>query len=1104
MYTKTVEELMTRVTSVDFVQPWYRCVSTNMGNTGMALGGIGAAVTGTPAGTTPSFHFFNGCGIENEEGRTIELTNYFYGEVPSDDLTLLIRSMSFFQEDCVAFPLFDANGEKYFHGNESQDQAQKILRKIVSTASFVEDNYQNLSTWGLIDAEKNGTLYLARQDDDFRHRNRAFLLNVFSFSVTRKIDYTRSLIANVRDTHRLTKECYPSDRMLYEFQYPLSYTHYREETQRCAVKKVHITSLCPGNERLCSLPAYMTNFIVSNPTNQGMDATFVLSVENFIGYDLVKSRTGVQDALLHFQRSFKRQKGNVFDEAVGSRRVRGLIFHQDDDAPKGDIRGELCLAVASEKADALLVTAKPSYFVGSESNVVDAGIATGKIHEGNDDAVSFSGKEPRCGALCVSLRVLPGETKSFSVATVMDFPNVQVGEYEALKKYTTFFPEPEERSRAIARYLFANRERIYVNEWAWRESMHQKRILDSGLIDPRVAGMLRQMLVDHVSFLAESSIWDANDRFRVRECVDYPFFNSLDVYFYGSFGLLKLLPQIDNKIVREFGETILQQDMRPKLFGSYVRYFDERISNDLRGVRKVFGSTPHDMGTPFDADANAYSWKDVAAWVDLAPKFVLLVYRNFLTTRDRSLLEECWPAVVAALEYVRENFVQAEGDLPISSGYANTFDNLRGDGICIYPASLWIAGLYAAEAIAQALGKTTRAQSYGKAAARGKAQLRAALWDEEAGTYLYSIAPLRREHLEVDSLAQSSADDVPIAIELLDAIGHGSVATDVVGSLRAINAFIDDDAASVSRNAISRAEGLLGAADSLALQQLLAQPKTARRRLKKRFVRAFAPQLFVADFEATGLQPECDHIFANQLCADTYLYHLDLPEITEQGAKRRILENILSQSMGGCARRVGAANMVARGGRDLDSHQAQEVWIGVQHSIAGALISVGMIEEFEKLMLSLFDAIYSEGKIPFGIPEGFNCVGIFIAEDLTRAGIEDKDVAAEIVVYFKRAGILSGNNVVNFAAIEDLKKFVALWEDDENEHADLVSALELHELLMATKLKYTAGRYFRAGMVHLLPEVLRKHSNSVDTRPDVESCLALLRTARAGAPLRAS
>jgi uncharacterized protein (DUF608 family) len=1101
MYTQTVEEMMTRVTSVDFVQPWYRCVATNMGNSGMALGGIGNAVTATPAGNTPCFHFYNGCGIENEEGRTIELANYFYGEVPSDDLTLRVRSMSFFQEDVAAYPLFDGRGERYFRGDESQEQAQRILRRIIATPGFVNDNYESFSRWGLIEAEKNGTLYLAREGDDFRFRNLAFLLNIFSFSTTRNVEYTRSLIANVKDSHRLSKQCYPSDRVLYEFLYPLSYTHYREETQRCVVKKVHITSMCPGNERLCSMPAYMTNFIVTNPTNQAMDATFVLSVENFIGYDLVKTRSGVQDALLHFQRSFRRQRGKTYRESCGGRTIHGLIFHQEDGAPQGDIRGEVCFALATEERDGILVTANPNYYVGSESNVVDAGIATGKIHAVNDDAVSFTGKELCCGALCASMRLSPGESKSFSIATVLDLPHVETGEYRTEKKYTAFFPDARERSRAIAHYLFANRERIYVSEWAWRESMHQKHVLDTGVIGSRVAGMLRQLLVDHISFLAESSVWDAADRFRVRECVDYPFFNSLDVYFYGSFGLLKLLPEIDNKVVREFAVTILREDLRPKLFGPFVRFRDERISEDLRGIRKVMASTPHDMGTPFDADANAYSWKDVASWVDLAPKFVLLVYRNYLATRDFTLLRECWPAVVASLDYVRGRFIDDEDGLPISSGYANTFDNLRGDGICIYPASLWLAGLHAASAIAGVLGLESRAAAYAASAARGRSQLMSALWDEQAGVYLYSISPVRRTHVDANAFASGEESANDQVARLLEAIGHAGMATDVASFVRTVNAFVDDDLAHLGREQISSVEASLGAEECLALEQILTRPKIERRRLKKRFIQALAPRVFVPEFAA--LAPECDHVFANQLCADTYLYHLDLPEITSCELRRRALTNILAQNMRGCPRRVGASNMVARGGKDLEVHQAQEVWIGVQYALAGALVSVGMIEEFEELISSIFRAIYVDAKIPFGIPEGFNCVGHFIAEDLARANIADRNLCADIVACLKRMSILSPHGVVNFGAIADARQFAKRWDDSCNEFAKLVSGEDLHELLMATRLKYTAGRYFRAGMVHVIPEILRKYANSIDPAPSAESCLELLRNARAGALLRA-
>jgi non-lysosomal glucosylceramidase len=1104
MYTQTVEALMTGVNSVDFVQPWYRCVVTNMGNTGVALGGIGTAITSTPAGTTPCFHFHNGCGIENDRGQTIELNNYFYGESVSDDLTLLIRSMNLFREDVVALPLYDGHGEKYFLGNESPEDSLGILRHIVGSKTFVDDNLESLGKWGLIDAEKSGSLHLPRQGDDFRFRNLAFLLNIFCFSVTRNVEFSRSLIANVHNSYRLTKKSYPSDRMLYEFQYPLSHTHYREEAQRCIVKKVQITNLCPGNERLCSLPAYVTEFIVTNPTSQSMDVTFVLSVENFIGYDLVKTRTGVQDALLHIQRSFKNQKGSTYREASGSQKVHGLVFSQDASAPRGDIRGELCFAVASDAADAVFVTSKANYFLGSESNVVDSGIATGKIFEEIDDSVSPSGREPLCGALCVSMRIAPEESKSFRVVTVLDIPDIEIGEHSAQKKYAAFFPEKNQRSRAIAAEVIANRKRNEASDWVWRESTHQKQVLDTGVIDAAAAEKLRQLLADHMSFVAESSVWDEHDRFRVRECIDYPFFNSLDVYFYGSFGLLKLLPEIDNKVVREFGASILQEDLRPKLFGAFVRFRDERISKTLRGVRKVLGSTPHDMGTPFDAAANAYSWKDVAKWVDLAPKYVLLVYRNFLATRDRTLLKDCWPAVVAALDYVRRNFIDDGGHLPISDGYANTFDNLRGDGICIYPASLWVAGLQAAEAMASLLGKESEAVSYADAAAKGRAQLTAALWDEQEGVYLYSISTFRKQHLDAVVLAKLCGSHDERLTGLLAAIGHaGPQSIDAGSFLASINAFVDDDDATVSREHLGKAGQELGASDCQALEQLRALPKIERRRLKKRFVHACAAEIFVDDFATIGLLPECDHVFANQLCADTYLYYLDLPAITGPEARTRVLKNILSQNMEGCPRRVGASNMVARGGQDLETHQAQEVWLGVQYSLAGALVSVGMIDEFEKLIARLFDAIYVRAKIPFGIPEGFNCVGIFIAEDLARADLKDQELRAKIVEWLKAAGILSGNNLVNFDAVADARAFAESWGAAGNPYAAHIKARDLRSLLLASQLKYTAGRYFRAGMVHILPDILRRYSSSIDKQPGVESCLALLRSAKAGALLRA-
>lgn len=1096
MYVATVEELMTGMTSVDFVQPWYRCVSTNEKNTGMSLGGIGTSITATPAGTTPVFHFYNGCGIENEEGRTIELNNYYYGESVSDDLTLVVRSPSFFSEDCLAYPLLDPQGDKYFNGGESEKELNKILRQIVNTESFVNDNYSNLADWGLVEQEKKGTLYHPRKQGGFRFRNFAYLLNVFSFSVRRNTVYTRSLLADIKESHRLFRECYPANRMLYEFQYPLSITHYREETQRCNVKKVHITTVCPGNEKLCSIPAYMTAFHIHNPTNQALEVTFVLSIENFIGYDLIKTRTGVQDALLHIQRSFKGQKGEGYRHDIGERSITGLTFRQDASARRGDINGELNFSISTKKDDNFIVTVKSNYYLDTESNTVDAAISTGKVHDVLDDAVSFTQKEPVCGALCISCCVQPGETKIFDVATVIDLPEVQIGDYTSQKKYTQFFPEAIYRSREIAHYIFENRNKIYINEWVWRETFQYKTTLDSGVINAASAGQLRQLMQDNLSFIPESSVWDENDRFLVRECVDYPFFNSLDVYFYGSFGLLKLLPQMDSKIIREFGESILSEDLRVKLFGSYIRFKDDRIDSSLKDVRKICGTTPHDMGTPFDAAANAYSWKNVALWVDLAPKFVMLVYRNFLNTRDLALLKDTWPAVVASLNYISEHFIGKEGHLPVTTGYANTFDNLRGDGICIYPASLWIAGLFAAQAIADILGEETKAAMYAELALKGKQQMIASLWDEQAGTYLYSVVNIRESHLQLERFEDACKVNDPRLSAVFELLGCTKSSEAMLPAfLVSVNQFIDDDQAEVTaaqRKTIG--EHLEQHTEWLnSLDDLAFGSKIERRALKKRLIQKIIPNLFTNDFESLVVAPDCEHIFANQLCADTYLYYLDLPEITPLAARQKVLNNIISRNVGGCDRRIGASNMVSRNGMDLDTFQAQEVWVGVQFAIAGALVASGMIDEFEELIDKLYEAVYKQAKIPFGIPEGFNCVGLFISEDLIRLNFDNQDQRDNIVAYLKKHEILSGGSTVNFAKIENLKVFIKFWEHEDNEYAEEVSAEELHELLLATKLKYTAGRYFRAGMVHILPDILRKYRLATEPVNSEERSLAALK-----------
>ncbi len=55
--------------------------------------------------------------------------------------------------------------------------------------------------------------------------------------------------------------------------------------------------------------------------------------------------------------------------------------------------------------------------------------------------------------------------------------------------------------------------------------------------------------------------------FGYMECFDYPYYSTLDVLFYGSMPLIKLWPDIDKQILRQFGETVPRARFSKKYLG---------------------------------------------------------------------------------------------------------------------------------------------------------------------------------------------------------------------------------------------------------------------------------------------------------------------------------------------------------------------------------------------------------------------------------------------------------------------------------------------------------------------------------------------------------
>ncbi len=185
--------------------------------------------------------------------------------------------------------------------------------------------------------------------------------------------------------------------------------------------------------------------------------------------------------------------------------------------------------------------------------------------------------------------------------------------------------------------------------------------------------------------------------FALLECFDYPFYNTLDVYFYASFALVHLWPDLARRVIRDFVATVDVAD-------------DEVVpvwATGGQAIRKVAGALPHDVGGPAEDPfvmLNSYHLQDMNGWKDLNPKFVLLVWQAVELLQDAALGAEAWPAVVQALRYVAAFDRDGDG-LPEHDGVPDqTYDTWPMRGPSAYGGSLWLAALRAGIAMGERVG----------------------------------------------------------------------------------------------------------------------------------------------------------------------------------------------------------------------------------------------------------------------------------------------------------------------------------------------------------------------------------------------------------------
>lgn len=508
---------------------------------------------------------------------------------------------------------------------------------------------------------------------------------------------------------------YPVGAGDYYSLYPKSWFDYRWEKFPAHVTLEQFSPILPNNYKETSYPVAVYRWHAENPTNKRVTVSVLLSWENMIGW-FRTYRRDLSDAMN--EGNFNHMKS----EALGPKQtMQGIVLDRNHIGKiTEEWDGQFAIASVAEPGVELSyqTTFSPE---GTGEEVWKPFAKDGKLANSNDSWTSSG--ERIAGAIALRFTLEPGEKKIVPMVIAWDLPVAEFGSGRKWhRRYTDYYGTSGLNAWAIAKDALINASTWSAEIDAWQAPY---------VNDESKPLWYRGMLFNELYPLADGgTFWgrpvDADPKqaptYSFLECYDYPFYETLDVRFYGSMPLIKFWPEIEKGIMKEFADTV-PQESRERMAWIWK---SEQTGVAQYRIRKARGAAPHDLGVPSEdpfKQINQFSWQDTNGWKDLNPKFVLLVYRDFVLSgaSDTEFLRYTWPAVQQSIAYLKQFDTKGDG-IPQNQGYPDqTYDEWVVRGESAYCGGLWLASLRAAEEIAKKLGDMKAANDYHAMFLKGQA-----------------------------------------------------------------------------------------------------------------------------------------------------------------------------------------------------------------------------------------------------------------------------------------------------------------------------------------------------------------------------------------------
>jgi non-lysosomal glucosylceramidase len=537
---------------------------------------------------------------------------------------------------------------------------------------------------------------------------------------------------------------YPVGAGDYYALYPKSWYDYRWEKFPAHVVLEQFSPILPGNYRESSYPVAVYRWHAENPTDRPVTVSILLSWANMGGWFRTYS-SGLSRELS--QGDFNR----LVTEDLGSNgTMKGIVLDRHR-APNALNEWDGQFVIAALESPGVEVSYQTTYHADGDGRDVWTPFAKdGRL--ANSDKRWVSCLETLAGAIAVRFTLKPGERRIVPLVISWDFPVTEFGLGRRwFRRYTDFYGTSGTNGWAIARdgLLSAAAWSDLIDSWqAPFVNDESKPLWYRGMLFNEL-----YILTDGGSFWARPAGSDhkTTPQFGFVECFDYPFYESVDVRFYGSMPLVKFWPEIDKQVLRQLADTV-PREMPDNILWNWKFY---RTGTTVIRVQKKKGLVAHDLGLPqgdpfFNPDD--FDWQDTNDWKDLNSQFVLMVYRDYILTgrKDLAFLRYTWPAVKEAIEYLRQ--FDKGGGVPENGGFPDqTYDNWVVSGVSAYSGGLWLAALRASEEMARTLGQPGAAAQYHAMFLKAQNTYVSKLWNGEY--FLYDTEGEYQNNIQADQLA---------------------------------------------------------------------------------------------------------------------------------------------------------------------------------------------------------------------------------------------------------------------------------------------------------------------------------------------------------------